>query len=586
MSDSAHNEPGGTGGDEPNGTGRDERIPRQFERNRYFNGKLMTARDMQAEQEYHRTRLDTLTRHVTGTGIVCGLGVEIEPRGTADETPRAIVGSGIAIDAEGRQIVVTERTPKEIPGDKLTGDGVSVFIEQTTCKTESVPATGSEDACKEECDYNRLRETFEISFEVGPPGSSDPQDEQAQQKPVRVDRVSFPSRSMLGDDGTGDESADTETAESGPTDDALHDVAQSYHRQQEADSGTGGFRDCGPTGHERVFLGHFRNQDGSWESTAEAGADDSDSGEPRPYVYTNDMLYAGLLEHATDFENPHEVAMTVLGGNDVDALVSIESLDDAEEAVELHSPAGTIQITPKPDRRVEFELAGELRERLDALEELDPEALESLIDRTEELDSLLDRSEDLDALLDQLEELESVPDRLDDIEDRLDSIEATLARFTGIEDSITDVVDVRDQLVSLADNRDQLVTIAGQQDLLASLTENRDQLVALAENRDQLVTLAGREPSITALADNESQLTSLASNGDSLINLASNETQLTTLASNESQLITLASNESQLTTLANNESSLLTLANNETQLTTLADNQSTIFENIDFDPTS
>ena len=48
-------------------------VPGQFERNRYFHGKLMTARDMEAEQDYLRRRMATLSRGVLGVGVVAGL---------------------------------------------------------------------------------------------------------------------------------------------------------------------------------------------------------------------------------------------------------------------------------------------------------------------------------------------------------------------------------------------------------------------------------------------------------------------------------------------------------------------------------
>ena len=52
--------------------GRADRILEQFERNQFFQGKLMTARDMEAEQEYHAERLHAINRFATGQGILYG----------------------------------------------------------------------------------------------------------------------------------------------------------------------------------------------------------------------------------------------------------------------------------------------------------------------------------------------------------------------------------------------------------------------------------------------------------------------------------------------------------------------------------
>ena len=97
-----------------------ERVVRQFEKNRFFEGKLMTARDMQIEQAYHTERLELLTRHTTGSGIVYGLEVsEIQNNG---ETIDVSIESGFAIDDYVRPIVVESATTKSLTasdGQKL-----------------------------------------------------------------------------------------------------------------------------------------------------------------------------------------------------------------------------------------------------------------------------------------------------------------------------------------------------------------------------------------------------------------------------------------------------------------------------------
>lgn len=74
----------------------------RFERNRYFYGKLLTVRDFEIEQNYHNAKRSMLNRLVTGAGVVCGLGV------TASDESTLMIESGLALDYQGREIVLPE----------------------------------------------------------------------------------------------------------------------------------------------------------------------------------------------------------------------------------------------------------------------------------------------------------------------------------------------------------------------------------------------------------------------------------------------------------------------------------------------
>lgn len=73
-----------------------------FERNSYYFGKLLTARDFEAEQRYLNDKRRLLNRLAGANGIVSGLGVVM-----ADDSS-IIIQSGCAFDASGREIVVPE----------------------------------------------------------------------------------------------------------------------------------------------------------------------------------------------------------------------------------------------------------------------------------------------------------------------------------------------------------------------------------------------------------------------------------------------------------------------------------------------
>ena len=83
-----------------------------FCRNHYFTGKLLTARDLTAEQRYQmdKLRLHYLALH--GWGVACGLKVKPHPN-CPDR--RIFVDPGLAIDACGREIWVPSEVELKLP---------------------------------------------------------------------------------------------------------------------------------------------------------------------------------------------------------------------------------------------------------------------------------------------------------------------------------------------------------------------------------------------------------------------------------------------------------------------------------------
>jgi|GEM_PF-5435796 len=322
----------------------------RFERNRYFQGKLMTARDMQLEQTYHADRLETLAQHVTGKGAVCGLSTAVEQE--APDTPLSVtVRPGFALDCCGRPVLLDTTAHETFGADRLpdpaeaeTVDpsaftareetaasemieealreeeeterewppGVSVYIRLKECHAEKVPIPGSEDACREDCTYNRVVEDFEVEIEAGDP-----------EPPKAVRHVSFPDREDL--EGYDDQRG------AAPTDPALQFPALTYYGEGggtedgdgDGNEGGDGFhhRDCDEEGDPRVFLGFYARLGDGWE-LLEAAA-------PRHYVYSNDMLYAAIVRHATDYGNPHD---------------NVESVEGLSGQVGVASPDHTLDV--------------------------------------------------------------------------------------------------------------------------------------------------------------------------------------------------------------------------------------------------
>jgi hypothetical protein len=88
----------------------------EFERPRYFAGKMLTAEDLELEQRYHIEKRWLLNRELRGPGIVSGLEVS---RGDGFVT----VEPGFALDSNGREILVAEPRQLAIPDC-----GVPVFV--------------------------------------------------------------------------------------------------------------------------------------------------------------------------------------------------------------------------------------------------------------------------------------------------------------------------------------------------------------------------------------------------------------------------------------------------------------------------
>jgi len=137
-----------------------------MERNRYFYGKLLTVRDLEIEQRYHCSKRELLNRVLQGAGVVCGFGV------TASDDTTLMIESGLALDYQGREIVLPETIFRKLPmlegHDTLTGhqDAYLCAAYQET-ETEPVNAVGSE--VKESRQFNMLQEGCRLFLTAQPP---------------------------------------------------------------------------------------------------------------------------------------------------------------------------------------------------------------------------------------------------------------------------------------------------------------------------------------------------------------------------------------------------------------------------------
>lgn len=79
-----------------------------LERLNYFNGQRLEATDFRAEQAYHMAVRRWLNRSLYSPGIAAGLEVSAHPT----DKHKVVVSEGLAIDAQGREIILT--APREV----------------------------------------------------------------------------------------------------------------------------------------------------------------------------------------------------------------------------------------------------------------------------------------------------------------------------------------------------------------------------------------------------------------------------------------------------------------------------------------
>jgi hypothetical protein len=155
-----------------------------LERNRYFTGKFMTARDFAGEQEYFLSRHREHNRLLHGWGVVCGLRIL---RHSNPECARrwVVVRAGVAIDCRGRELVLCKDTPLELPlplepweeeeraqqegaedkDEKILKPPFLIALRYEEEEIEPVPALFNEGACDPaRREANRIRETARLVF--------------------------------------------------------------------------------------------------------------------------------------------------------------------------------------------------------------------------------------------------------------------------------------------------------------------------------------------------------------------------------------------------------------------------------------
>ena len=161
------------------------------ERSRYFDGMLLTRKDLDAEQKYLRGRNRLHTGLLHGTGTVCGLKVTQHPQ-PACRSRYVYLHPGLANDCCGNAIVVPERVRVDLrelietalrtghgfPEEGLPGPtDIYLRLGYAEQEAELVPSLVDECGCNETAlEYSRTQESYRlwVDLETPPALASDP----------------------------------------------------------------------------------------------------------------------------------------------------------------------------------------------------------------------------------------------------------------------------------------------------------------------------------------------------------------------------------------------------------------------------
>jgi len=126
-----------------------------LQRPNYFDGELLSAADLRAEQEYFLAQARRHNRYLVGWGVVHGLDVN------AASTQQLIVAPGLAIDCAGNEIYVP--TPITLT-PKTTSGAQFVVLRYAESLTTPVPMPLSDSLEGDAKTHSRVREGFRLEI--------------------------------------------------------------------------------------------------------------------------------------------------------------------------------------------------------------------------------------------------------------------------------------------------------------------------------------------------------------------------------------------------------------------------------------
>lgn len=397
-----------------------DRVLEQFEKNQFFQGKLMTARDMVTEQAYHAERLHAINRFATGKGILYG--TEVSSVEEDENELKITVEPGVILDAYGRPVVIEHNTTRTLP--LPSEDTIYLYVRFDETDLESVPVPEVRGASDEEYMSNRTVESFELTYQESPPAEFDAPPEIETSIDDDTDSETFPQT-----------------------------LANRYHQRYRSE--------LEPVEDSAVFIGSFeRTRDGSWIKSSDTVR--------RNLVYDNEMLYTMLVNHIMETDQPHNISGGIAEdiSPDMEELVDVgKQLDSVQEQLDTITQY-VMRKTLKDEIRFFSTLA-------DRFEEHDPEGSRIAQNIVEQAETGMkdDAFEDPDAYRSRAgEKLELHLDLGEVLED------------SATEESLERYVKAVDELQTTLAEDAPIVRVAEAQDKVGEAADSLEELYGVVKN--------------------------------------------------------------------------------------------------------
>lgn len=142
-----------------------------FERNDYYTGKLLSAKDFKTEQEYFNDKRRLFNIFTIGSGILYGL--DVIKTGDKRQEESISIKPGVAIDSLGRELVVPEidnvilSELQGFPEDEYIGALYLCLEYDEKGKAEASIDDEDEDSTLKK--YNRIIEGYKVVLKLKPP---------------------------------------------------------------------------------------------------------------------------------------------------------------------------------------------------------------------------------------------------------------------------------------------------------------------------------------------------------------------------------------------------------------------------------
>lgn len=125
-----------------------------FSRTHYFSGRLLSADDFLAEQNYLRDTQRFRNLHVHGPGVISGLSVSVRTPGS-----HLSLSPGMAVDPMGREICVLTPIEFTLPSTKSR---CQVSVRYVEAETKPMPSTSVGTSQEEATQNSQIEEGVEV----------------------------------------------------------------------------------------------------------------------------------------------------------------------------------------------------------------------------------------------------------------------------------------------------------------------------------------------------------------------------------------------------------------------------------------